>query len=140
MAGPDKRPIVTVDTVLFTLRDGALATLLQPRARAPHAGRLALVGGYVRPAEDSGTTAAAARILAEKAGLTEIYLEQLMTFAGPDRDPRGWSLSVAHYALVPESALAGAARDIQVLPLSEVPPLPFDHDAILEAALARLRG
>ncbi|CAH0304204.1 NrtR DNA-binding winged helix domain-containing protein [Roseomonas sp. CECT 9278] len=140
MSGPEKRPIVTVDTVLFTLRDGALATLLQPRAKPPHAGRLALVGGYVRPDQDSGTLAAAARILAEKTGLAGLFLEQLMTFAGPDRDPRGWSLSVAHYALVPEAALARAVPDIAVLPIGDVPPLPFDHDAILAAALERLRG
>jgi 8-oxo-dGTP diphosphatase len=140
MASLEKRPIVTVDTVLFTLHDGGLATILQPRARPPHAGRLALVGGYVRPEEDAGTLEAAARILADKAGLAGLFLEQLMTFAGPERDPRGWSLSVAHYALVPQSALARAARDLAVLPLNAVPPMPFDHDAILAAALARLRG
>jgi 8-oxo-dGTP diphosphatase len=140
MPAQDKRPIVTVDTVLFTLRDGALATILQPRDKPPHAGRLALVGGYVRPEEDAGTTEAAARILAQKTGLSGLFLEQLATFAGPGRDPRGWSLSVAHYALVPEAALARAAPDLAVVPADAAPPLPFDHDAILAAAIARIRN
>jgi 8-oxo-dGTP diphosphatase len=140
MAVQEKRPIVTVDTVLFTLRGGGLATILQPRDRAPHAGRLALVGGYVRPEEDADTTAAATRILAQKTGLSGLFLEQLATFSGAERDPRGWSLSVAHYALVPEAMLAGAARDLAVLDVNEVEDLPFDHDAILAAAIARIRN
>lgn len=138
MAGQEKRPIVTVDTVLFTLRDGRLTTLLQPRDKPPHAGRLALIGGYVRSEEDASTTDAAARILRQKAGLTGLFLEQLATFSGPGRDPRGWSLSVAHYALVPEAALA-AAHGLEAFPAEDPPPLPFDHDAILAAALARIR-
>lgn len=139
MAAQEKRPIVTVDTVLLTLADGALAAVLQRRDKAPHAGRLALVGGYVRPEEDAGTTAAAIRILAQKTGLEGVFLEQLATFSGPDRDPRGWSISVAHYALVPAALLARAAPGLTVLPLAAVPALPFDHDDILAAAVARIR-
>lgn len=140
MATQERRPIVTVDTVLFTLRGGVLATILQPRDRPPHAGRLALVGGYLRPEEDASTTEAAARILRQKTGLSGLFLEQLATFSGPERDPRGWSLSVAHYALAPEGTLAGAARDLSVLSIEDAPPLPFDHDAILAAAVARIRN
>jgi 8-oxo-dGTP diphosphatase len=140
MPAQEKRPIVTVDTVLFTLRDRALATILLPRDRPPHAGRPALVGGYVRPEEDAGTTAAAARILAQKTGLQGLFLEQLATFSGPGRDPRGWSVCVAHYALVPEAMLAGAAPGLLVVPADAPPPLPFDHDAILAAAVARIRN
>lgn len=141
MAKPlEQRPIVTVDTVLFTLQDGALATILQTRPRPPHEGRLALIGGYLRPEQDQSLAGAAARMLAAKTGLTGLFLEQLMTFGGPDRDPRGWSLSVAYYALVPDRTLAAAPPGLAVVPLDAVPPLPFDHDAILQAAVARLRN
>lgn len=136
----EQRPIVTVDTVLLTLLDGALATILQTRPNPPHEGRLALIGGYLRPEQDASLAAAAARMLAGKTGLTGLFLEQLMTFGGPDRDPRGWSLSVAYYALVPDRTLAAAPPGLAVLPLDQVPSLPFDHDAILAAAVARLRG
>lgn len=140
MARQEQRPIVTLDCVLLTLRDGGLHAILHTRPRPPHDGRLALIGGYLRPEEDASLAAAAARILADKTGLHGLFLEQLMTFGGPDRDPRGWSLSVAYYALVPERALAAAAPGLAVLRVGAVPPLPFDHDAILAAALERLRG
>src|SRR5262249_22094689 len=95
------RPILTVDVVPFTLRDGRLHVVLHRRPHAPHGGRLALIGGYVRPQEDATTFEAAARVLRDKAGLAARLMEQLMTFSGDARDPRGWSLSVAYYGLMP---------------------------------------
>jgi 8-oxo-dGTP diphosphatase len=84
---------------------GALHVLLQKRAADPFAGALALPGGYVHAQEDQDAAAAAARVLREKTGIVSPYLEQLATFAGPERDPRGWSVSIAHVALVAEDAL-----------------------------------
>lgn len=139
----DSHPILTVDTALFTLRNGRLCLAVQSRDHAPFAGAPALIGGYVRPASDADTTASAARILADKAGLENVFLEQLMSFSGPDRDPRGWSVSIAHYALVPDAILAaahGRVGGVTVLPVDSLPPLAFDHDRIVAAALARLRG
>ena len=134
------RPIVTVDVALLALADDGLVVLLHPRERAPFAGRLALVGGYLRPGLDRDATAAAGRILADKAGLTDVFVEQLMTFSGPERDPRGWSVSIAYYALVPADRLAAAGDRLVAVPVGRVPPLPFDHDRILAAALDRLRS
>ena len=57
--------------------------------KPPHVGRPALIGGYVHPEEDESTSAAAARVLRGKVGLTVRLLEQLMTFSGTKRDPRG---------------------------------------------------
>ena len=134
------RPILTIDVVLLTLRDDRVSIVLQPREKPPHAGRLALVGGYVRPEEDASTSAAAARVLLGKTGLKLRVLEQLMTFSGPDRDPRGWSASVAYYALVPAedlTALDGTA--LQAHPIGEARGLPFDHDTIVAEALRRCR-
>ncbi len=53
--------------------------------------------------------AAAARILRDKARVECRYLEQLGTFGGAPRDPRGWSLTVAYFALVPEAELTPPA-------------------------------
>ncbi|MEK0242565.1 NUDIX domain-containing protein, partial [Klebsiella variicola] len=39
-------PLVTVDSVLFTLHDQALCVLLVQRARQPQQGRWALPGGF----------------------------------------------------------------------------------------------
>ena len=133
-------PIVTVDIVLLTLQSAGLACALLRRDREPFAGRWALPGGFIHAGEDRDAEAAARRILRAKTGLQSPYLEQLQTFSGAERDPRGWSLSVAYYALVP-AALAGPPRDgLRWAAADEVRGLPFDHRAILQAALDRLRS
>lgn len=135
------RPFVTVDIGLFTLLDGRLAVALIRRDRPPYAGVAALPGGFVHVAEDADTHAAALRVLHDKAGLAPPYLEQLFTFSGPVRDPRGWSVSVAYYGVVPAERLAPAqARGLRPVAVDDAPALPFDHDAILAMAVRRLRA
>ena len=130
--------ICTVDVVLLTLQQGALQVALLRRERAPFAGALALPGGYIHAQEDADAQASAARVLRDKAGLQSPYLEQLATFSGPVRDPRGWSLAVAYCALVPPEVLAGTP--FTLVPVAELPALPFDHRAMVDAAVARVRS
>lgn len=133
--------ICTVDVVLMTLRDSRLHVALLKRDHAPFLGVLALPGGYIRAAEDADTRAAAARMLREKTGIDSPYLEQLATFSGRGRDPRGWSISVAYYALVPEAVIAGGAHpEVELLPVEALDGLPFDHRQIVEAAMQRVRN
>lgn len=140
MAAELVRPILTVDVVLLTLHDDRIHVVLQAREKAPYAGRPALVGGYVHPEEDQSTRAAAARVLRDKAGLSVRMLEQLMTFSGGDRDPRGWSASVSYYALLPhEDLIARGDVSLKMLPFAEAKGLPFDHDGIVAAAMERCR-
>ena len=144
MTDIEQRPIVTVDIVLVTLEDDALRLVLQVRDREPLKGEAALIGGYVWPQTDADVTASARRILLAKGGLEGLFLEQLMTFSGPDRDPRGWSVSVAYLALVPqenlEQAARGGAAPFRLVAPEACPPLPFDHNRIVAAALERLRS
>ena len=136
------RPIVTIDVALFTIKQERLCLALIERQRPPFEGRLALIGGYIHPDEDCDVTHAAHRILADKAGLANVFVEQLMTFSGPDRDPRGWAVSIVYYALVPHAVLMAAEQSARMTltPVDRLPGLPFDHDRIAAAALARLRG
>jgi 8-oxo-dGTP diphosphatase len=132
--------ICTVDIALLTLRDDALHVLLHKRDREPFVGSLALPGGYVRPQDDQGAEDAAARVLRDKAGIVSPYLEQLATFSGPGRDPRGWSLSVAYYALLPADVLCVDGLERQLRPVAKLPALPFDHGRIVDAAVQRVRS
>ena len=135
------RPIATVDVALFTIHSEALAVAVAPRDRAPFKGAFALIGGYVHVDKDANLDATARRVLAEKTGMRAPYLEQLCTFSGPDRDPRGWSLSVAYYALVPESELRSQPNaGVIFAPVDDMPKLPFDHERIVKTAVARLRS
>ncbi len=133
--------ICTVDVVLLTLHDDSLHLALLKREHAPFAGVLALPGGYIHAGEDSDTRDAALRTLREKTGINSPYLEQLGTFSGPGRDPRGWSISVAYYALVPSRLIDGeGCPDVVLRPVDQIQGLPFDHAQIVDAALLRVRN
>ncbi|MCE6958801.1 NUDIX hydrolase [Cereibacter sphaeroides] len=133
-------PIATVDAVILTLEQGRLKIMLARRAAGPFQGALALPGGYVHPEEDRSLADAVRRILRGKCGVDVAYMEQLETFSGPDRDPRGWSISVAHIALVPRDALPVETEERQFHDVDDLPDLAFDHAEIVAAALRRLRG
>ena len=102
------------------------------------AGHWTLPGGWVHANEDEDVLAAAVRILKTKAGLASPYLEQLQTFANSHRDSRGWSVSIAHYALVPfEDVQIKDDQRLQWRAVDSIRSLPFDHIEILRAAVAR---
>src|SRR5499426_2273938 len=89
---------VTVDVVVFALRDWQLQLLIVRRGVEPFLGRWALPGGFIR--EGESLEAAARRELEEETGVHDVYLEQLYTFGEPGRDPRGRVITVAYYALI----------------------------------------
>jgi 8-oxo-dGTP diphosphatase len=142
MTGTYQLPILTIDIVPLTLSDGRLCVLRAMRDKEPFAGKAALIGGYIHVDKDAHLGATARRVLASKAGLNELYVEQLSTFSGPTRDPRGWSASVAYFSISPLEELRPALeRDgLELTPIEKANGMPFDHDLILSAALQRLRG
>ncbi len=135
------RPALAVDCVVFGL-DEDLQVLLIQRDIPPFQGRWALPGGFVRM--DETLDEAARRELTEETGVTRVYLEQLYTFSDLDRDPRERVVSVAYYALVKLSdhrvKAATDAREAAWFSVVDLPSLAFDHDKVLHAALARLKG
>jgi 8-oxo-dGTP diphosphatase len=133
---------ISVDVVIFTIRDGALHVLLVRRGVAPFAGRHAIPGGFVD--EEESLEAAARRELAEETGVRDVYLEQLYSFGDPGRDPRGRVVTVAYFALIAADRAplkAGSdAAEARWFPVAARPPLAFDHGRILDYALERLRN
>ncbi len=143
------RPAVTVDTVVFTILHQDLKVLLIERAEAPFQGSWALPGGFVEVSDtgDQGESIedAARRELEEEAGIAaeNVFLEQLYTFGQPGRDTRGRTITVAYYALVrcDVPIRSGSdARQAAWFSATELPALAFDHNAIVDAALQRIRG
>jgi ADP-ribose pyrophosphatase YjhB (NUDIX family) len=136
---------VTVDLVVFTIRDDRLCALAVRRGVSPYRGRWALPGGFVGEGED--LLDAARRELAEETGLDDlpVHLEQLATFGDPRRDPRTRVVSVAYLAFgpsLPEPAAGTDAADARWRPVAGLleSRLAFDHRRILEDGLERARA
>ncbi len=133
-------PAVTTDIVILTVLDGALKVLLIKRGMEPFKGKWALPGGFAKIDESLDTCAA--RELEEEAGIKGVYLEQLYTFGGINRDPRERVISVAYYALIPGKNVtleAGTdADEAEWFAVDDVPELSFDHAEVLGMACKRL--
>ncbi|HEX2536408.1 MAG TPA: NUDIX domain-containing protein [Chitinophagaceae bacterium] len=152
-------PGLAVDTVIFGFHERRLKVLL---LRYRHTDLFALPGGFVRRTEDLDT--AARRVLLERTGLTDIYLEQFHTFGSLERYNKGTMVqimaaggepvpedhfllrrfvSVGYYALV-EYTRAAPVPDA----LSDhcawhdaatLPALMLDHGTMVAKALQTLR-
>ena len=136
------RPMVTTDCVIFGFDKDIIRVLLIQRGLEPFEGSWALPGGFINMDED--LLEGARRELYEETGLGNVYIEQLYTFGKPGRDPRGRVITVAYYALVnidDTKVVAGDdASRAEWFPLSNLPPLAFDHQDIMKIALQRLKG
>ena len=137
------RPALTVDCIVFGLdAQQELKVMLIQRDIPPFQGKWAIPGGFVRL--DETLEAAALRELQEETGIHDVFLEQLYTFGDLARDPRDRTVTVAYYALInlteQEIKATADAREAAWFALSEIPQLAFDHDQILQTAIARLRS
>lgn len=148
-----ERPLVTVDVVIFTLIDEVLQVLLVQRpshSGEAFPGQWALPGGFVDVGLDDDLRACALRKLWDKTAVDSPYLEQLGSWGGRLRDPRGWSVTQVYFALLPWASLQprkGAnAADVRWFPVNGAgaaqteDALAFDHALILAAAVERLRS
>ncbi|MFY4775378.1 NUDIX domain-containing protein [Metabacillus sp. RGM 3146] len=108
------------------------------------AGKWALPGGFVQP--DETAFEAASRELEEETGVKGIHLKHYGTYDQPGRDPRGWIISNAHYAIVNETLLSNRkaeddAEDVQLFGLHELESLPlaFDHERLIKDAITEIK-
>ena len=100
----------------------------------------ALPGGFVQ--ENESAFDAAKRELEEETGVKGIHIKHFGVYDRPGRDPRGWIISNAHYAIVPDQYLAyrkanDDAAEVELFSAEEVfgLDLAFDHREIIEDAI-----
>jgi 8-oxo-dGTP diphosphatase len=137
-------PTVMVDVAIFCVDDNGLQVLLVQRSNEPEKGLWALPGGFLKPDEDASLEAAARRVLDEKIGVDIPHLEEVCTFSGRDRDPRGWSIGVLYFALLPRDQVHAALKSkvdaVQWVDAREHGlTMAFDHDVQLKKAVSVLK-
>lgn len=146
---------VTTDIVIFTIESNDLKVLLIKRVNKPFKNQWALPGGFIL--ENEPPEKAALRVLKDKAGIANIYMEQLYTFPGlprssrlngtvrgSGRDPRGNVITITYFALAPINKIKVKTSKKTQTPtlhsLKKLPKLAFDHKDIIAYALRRLRS
>ena len=131
------RPSVAVDTAVLTLDPDVGLVVLEVR-RPRHRG-WALPGTFLHEGEVLAD--AVDRSLRDKANVRGLHPRQLHVFDDPDRDDRGWVLSVAHVDVVRlerlESRFTGSTR---LVPIRTPGRLPYDHADIITLAVEHIRS
>jgi 8-oxo-dGTP diphosphatase len=152
-------PSLSVDCVIFGFHDNVLKVLL---LKMRHLDKWSLPGGFILHNEH--TEAAAARVLKERTGLSELFLQQFHVFGEPNRsdksvhiksmkaegivpDPNHWILkrfvTIGYYALVEFSHVKPIPDELsdacEWCSLDNIPSLMMDHRQILDKALEALR-
>jgi ADP-ribose pyrophosphatase YjhB (NUDIX family) len=149
---------VSVDCIIFGFHEAELKVLL---LQAKYAGLWALPGGFIL--KDEHMDDAAKRILKERTGVDDIYMQQFYVFSQPDRSTKkinkqflknvgveleeSWMfdrfITVGYSALVDFTKVQPVADNFSTacewFNINNVPEMILDHTNILEKALENLR-
>lgn len=152
-------PSLSLDCVIFGFHENQLKVLL---LKHRHLDMWALPGGFI--GKEEPTDAAAYRVLRERTGLNEIFLQQFHVFGEPERSQKEFHLqdlkkdginvtedlwilqrfvTIGYYALVEYSKVTPAPDTLSEKcmwwEIHKVPSLILDHRKIFEKALTTLR-
>lgn len=130
---------ISVDCVIFGYEDKELKILLIKSDLAEFSGLYSLLGDLVRPDED--LESASYRILKERTGMDDVYLEQVGAFGSLDRHPSGRVITIAYYSLIDirHHKLQLSHNELNWHPVNEIKKMAFDHKLILDSCLRRLQ-
>ena len=130
---------ISVDCVIFGYDDKELKVLLIKSDLEEFAGLFSLLGDLIRPDEDLET--ASYRILKERTGLDDVYLEQVQAFGSIKRHPSGRVITIAYYSLIDikHHKMQLSHNELNWHPVNELKKLAFDHKLILDTCLLRLQ-
>ena len=135
-----KRILVAIDCIIFGFDGWNLKLLLVHRNIEPQKNNWSLMGGFVQPSESPEN--AANRVLEQRTGLKNVYMEQFRVFGNPRRDPVERTLSIAYFALIDIHQYEKQISDeyqAEWFLLNEIPDLIFDHNEMVKLAKKQLR-
>ncbi|MBC8034461.1 MAG: NUDIX hydrolase [Chitinophagaceae bacterium] len=130
---------VSVDCVIFSYQNKSLKVLLIKSDLEDFQGLYSLLGDLVGPEEDLED--APYRVLYERTGLQDVYLEQVHTFGNINRHPSGRVITTAYFSLVncKSSKLQISDNDVSWHNIADIRRLAFDHKIILDTCLQQLQ-
>ena len=130
---------ISVDCVIFGYDNKELKVLLIKSDLEEFSGLYSLLGDLVRPDED--LESASYRVLRDRTGMEDVYLEQVHTFGGLGRHPSGRVITTAYYSLIDikHHRLQLNHNDLHWHSVNDIKELAFDHKTILDTCLCRLR-
>lgn len=130
---------ISVDCVIFGYDEKELKVLVIKSDLEEFRGLYSLLGDLIRPDEDLET--ASYRILHERTGMDDVYLEQVHAFGSIDRHPSGRVITIAYYSLIDikHHKLQLNNNELHWHAVNEIRNLAFDHKLILDTCLQRLQ-
>jgi len=123
---------LTVDCVIFGFDENSLKVLLIKSDLAQFNGKLSFLGDNVHVHEDLDT--AANRVLKERTGMNDVFLEQVHTFSNPDRHPAGRVVTTVYASLlnIKHHELIIHDNELKWHVVNQITEMAFDHQQILE--------
>jgi 8-oxo-dGTP diphosphatase len=135
----DAKPLVnsypkvalSVDCVIFGFEQNKLKVLLIQSDLAEFNRKLSLLGDVVHEEEELDN--AAYRVLKERTGMTNVFLDQVRVFGKPKRHPGGRVITVAYCSLlnIQHHALNIHDNELNWYDMSLIKEMAFDHKEIL---------
>jgi 8-oxo-dGTP diphosphatase len=129
---PDFQFAVSVDCVIFGYENDMLKVLLIKSDLPEFKNKWSLLGDLVHPDED--LDAASYRVLRERTGLENVFLEQVHSFGQLNRHPAGRVVTTAYFSLinVKDHQLKQLDNELHWHPVNEINVMAFDHKVILD--------
>lgn len=123
---------ITVDCVIFGFEENTLKVLLIKSDLEIFQGRLSLLGDMVQDKEELDD--AAYRILKERTGMNDVFLDQVRAFSHPGRHPGGRVITIAYCSLlnINHHELKIHDNDLHWENISTLKELAFDHREIVD--------
>jgi 8-oxo-dGTP diphosphatase len=130
---------LSVDCVIFGFDENKLKVLLIRSDLKKYQDKWTLLGDLIRPEEDLDD--AAYRILKQRTGLNDVYLEQVETFGKIKRHPAGRGITVAYYSLINirHHKLNILDNELHWHDIENISEMAFDHQEIFNNCYARLQ-
>lgn len=131
---------ISVDCVIFGFDQNELKVLLIKSDLENFSDQWSLLGDLVGPGENLDN--ASYRVLKDRTGLDDVYLEQVYTFGEVKRHPAGRVITTAYYSLIniKDHQLKLSHNELHWHPVNEIGTMAFDHKTILDTCLERLQS